>query len=199
MTGAPGLTAWVRTIPASASAFCSASAPASVTGAIAPASVNGVMHDDLVVRRELDDPLEHRRVEAQRRARVDDGEHRRLAVDRRLVDAAGDAHHLEHVDVALTAEAVAVDRLVHQGQGVVARLQVADAVMEVDRLDRIARQEVDGVERLGQPQQVLVVGAVADPPAAVEVGDVGRAADGPEGDPVATQLRRRARGCGRGA
>ena len=44
MTGAPGLTAWVRTIPASASAFCSARAPASVTGAIAPASVNGVMH-----------------------------------------------------------------------------------------------------------------------------------------------------------
>ena len=44
MTGAPGLTAWVRTIPASASAFCSTSAPARVTGAIAPASVNGVMH-----------------------------------------------------------------------------------------------------------------------------------------------------------
>ena len=42
--------------------------------------------------------------------------------------------------------------------------------MEVDRLDGIARQEVDGVERLGQAQQVLVVGPVADPPAAVEVG-----------------------------
>ena len=42
-TGAPGRTTWVITIPASASAFCSATAPASVTGAIAPASVNGVM------------------------------------------------------------------------------------------------------------------------------------------------------------
>ena len=60
--------------------------------------------------------------------------------------------------------------------------------MEVDRLDRIARQEMDRVERLGQAQQVLVVGPVADPPAAVEVGDVGRAADGPERDPVAAQL-----------
>ena len=60
--------------------------------------------------------------------------------------------------------------------------------MEVDRLHRVARQEMDGVERLGQPQQVLVVGPVADPAAAVEVGDVGRAADGPEGDPVATEL-----------
>ncbi len=47
---------------------------------------------------------------------------------------------------------------------------------------------MDGVERLGQAQQVLVVDPVADPPAAVEVGDVRRAADGPEGDPVATQL-----------
>ena len=42
-TGAPGRTTWVSVIPASASAFCSTSAPASVTGAIAPASVNGVM------------------------------------------------------------------------------------------------------------------------------------------------------------
>ena len=60
--------------------------------------------------------------------------------------------------------------------------------MEVDRLDGIARQEVDRVERLGQAQQVLVVDAVPDPPAAVEVGDIRRAADGPEGDPVAAQL-----------
>ena len=43
ITGAPGRTTWVRVIPASASAFCSTSAPASVTGAIAPARVNGVM------------------------------------------------------------------------------------------------------------------------------------------------------------
>jgi hypothetical protein len=41
-TGAPGRTAWVSAIPASASACCSVSAPASVTGAIAPARVNGV-------------------------------------------------------------------------------------------------------------------------------------------------------------
>ena len=61
-------------------------------------------------------------------------------------------------------------------------------MVEVDRLDRVARQEVDGVERLAEAQQVLVVGAVADPPAAVEVGHVRRAADGPEGDPVAAEL-----------
>ena len=98
---------------------------------------------DLVVGRELHDPLEHRRIEPERRARVDDREDRRLAVERRGVHAAGDADHLEHVDVALAAEAVAVDRLVHQGQGVEGRVEVADAVVEVDRLDRVARQEVD--------------------------------------------------------
>ena len=41
-TGAPGRTICVKAMPASASAFCCARAPAIVTGAIAPASVNGV-------------------------------------------------------------------------------------------------------------------------------------------------------------
>ena len=44
MTGEPGRTTWVRTMPANASAFCSTSAPARVTGAMAPLNVNGVMH-----------------------------------------------------------------------------------------------------------------------------------------------------------
>ena len=79
------------------------------------------------------------------------------------------------------------------------RVEVANAVVEVDRFDRVAGQEVDGVQRLGEPQQVLVVGPVADPPAAVEVGDVRRAADRPERHPVATELRRRGPGSGRGA
>ena len=43
ITGTPGRTIWVSTMPASASACCCDSAPASVTGLIAPASVNGVM------------------------------------------------------------------------------------------------------------------------------------------------------------
>ena len=42
-TGEPGRTIWQNAMPASASAFCCASAPAIVTGAIAPASVNGVI------------------------------------------------------------------------------------------------------------------------------------------------------------
>ena len=68
------------------------------------------------------------------------------------------------------------------------RVQVADAVVQVDRLHRIAGQEVDGVERLRQAEQVLVVLPVADAPAAVQVGHVRRAADGPERHPVAAEL-----------
>ena len=145
--------------------------------------------DGLVVGGELHDPLEHRGIEPERRARVDDREDRRLAIELLGVDAARDADHLEGVDVALPAEAVGVDRLVHQGQGVERRVEVPDAVVQVDGLDRVAGQEMDRVERLAQAQQVLVVDPVADPPAAVEVGHVGRAADRPEGDPVATQLQ----------
>ena len=43
ITGAPGRTSCANAMPASASAFCCASAPAIVTGAIAPARVNGVI------------------------------------------------------------------------------------------------------------------------------------------------------------
>ena len=42
-------------------------------------------------------------------------------------------------------------------------------MVDVDRLDRVAGEEVDGVERLAEAQQVLVVDAVADPPATVQV------------------------------
>jgi hypothetical protein len=43
ITGQPGLTHWANAMPASASAFCCTSAPATVIGAMAPASVNGVI------------------------------------------------------------------------------------------------------------------------------------------------------------
>jgi hypothetical protein len=65
---------------------------------------------------------------------------------------------------------------------------MADAVMQVDRLDGVPGEEVDGIQRLGEAQQVPVVVAVADPPATVEVGDVRWAPDGPERDPVGTEL-----------
>ena len=76
-------------------------------------------------------------------------------------------------------------RLVGQGQEVVDGVQVADRRVEVDRLDRVAGEEVDDVEHLEQADEVLVVGPVADPPPAVGGEDVGRAGYGAEGDVVA--------------
>ncbi len=53
-----------------------------------------------------------------------------------------------HVEVALPAEAVAVDRLVGQREHVVASAcEVAHRAVDVDRLDRIAADEVDRVQR----------------------------------------------------
>ena len=99
-------------------------------------------------------PLQHRGVEAQRRRRVDDGEQRRLALERCVVDLAGDAGHLQHVAVALGAEAVAVRHLVGEGEHVEGGLEVAHGPVQVDRLDRVAADEVDDVERLAQLEQV---------------------------------------------
>ena len=143
---------------------------------------------DLVALGEGHDPLEHRRVEPQRGARVDDREDRRLVVERRVRRTPRAMRTISrHVDVPLPARGCSVDRLVHQRQRVVGGVEVADAVVDVDRLDRVARQEVDRVERLAEAQQVLVVLAVADPPTAVEVRHVRRAADGPERHPVAAE------------
>jgi hypothetical protein len=42
MQGAPGAAVWISVMPARASAFCCANAPAMVAGAMAPESVKGV-------------------------------------------------------------------------------------------------------------------------------------------------------------
>jgi hypothetical protein len=62
-----------------------------------------------------------------------------------------------------------VDRLVHQRERIVRGEQVPDPRVQIHGLDRIASEEVDGVQRLTEAQQVLVVHAVADAPAAVEI------------------------------
>ena len=142
-------------MPASASAFCWASAPARVIGAIAPASVNGVITTGWLREAISMMPVQHRRVEPQRRVGVDHGEDRRLAIERGVVDAAGDAHHLDAVTVLLAAEAVAVDVLVGERQDVERGVDVAHRCVDVDRLDRVAGDEVDRVEHLGQLEQVV--------------------------------------------
>ena len=60
-----------------------------------------------------------------------------------------------------------------------------DGCVEVDRLDRVAAEEMDRIQHLAELDQVLVVHAIADPPAMVEIGHIRGARDGPERGPVA--------------
>jgi len=140
--------------------------------------------------------LQHRRVESERRTRIDDGEDRWLRVERRVIDASSDADQLEAIAVPLPTQAVGVDRLVGQRQRVVRGIEMADGRVDVDRLDRVTGDEVDDLEHLGEADEVLVVGPVAHPPAALQVGDVRGTRDGAEGDPVAAdpQVPRRVPG-----
>ncbi|MEI2706060.1 MAG: hypothetical protein V9E89_12590 [Ilumatobacteraceae bacterium] len=117
---------------------------------------------------------------------ITDGSRSRVA----CVDPAGDADHGQQVPVPLAAEAVAVQALVGQGQGVEGRLQVADAVVQVHRLHRIAGDVVDNVEHLSQLQQVLEPGPVADAAHAVAVDVVRRAGHRAEGDMAAADAQR---------
>ena len=74
-----------------------------------------------------------------------------------------------------------MDDLVGQGQLLEQAVEVADAGVDVDGLDRIAAGDVDAVEVLRQPHEVAEVRHVADPSAAVEVHGVGRRGDVDEG------------------
>ena len=83
-----------------------------------------------------------------------------------------------------------MQQLVGEREHVEGRLEMADRVVQVDRLDGIAADEVDDVERLAQPQQVAERGPVARPADTVEVDDVGRAADRSEREMVAADRER---------
>jgi hypothetical protein len=161
------LTIWANARPASASAFCWASD-----------------HDRLVAPRHLDHALDHRRIEAQRRGGVDHGEQAGLARQLRLAQAARDAGHLEGIEDPGAAQRITVEDLVGQGDECLGRVQMARRRRQVHGLDRIAAHEMDDVEGLRQADQVAVILEVAVAPAALQVGDVGRAADGGEGDVV---------------
>ena len=146
-------------------------------------------HNGLISRGHLDDPMQHRSVEPQRRVGVDDREDRRLAVDGGVVDASGDAHHLDAVPVLLAAQAVAVDVLVGQRQHVEGGMDVAYRGMDVDRFDRVAGDEVDRVEHLSQLQEVIEPGPVTDVAHPIETDDVRRAGDRPVGHPGAADVQ----------
>ena len=83
---------------------------------------------------------------------------------------------------ALAPQAVGVDRLVRQREHVEQRVEMADRGVDVDRLDGIAAPDMDRIEALAEPQEILVVAPIAGPPAAVAVEGIGRAGDRAESD-----------------
>ena len=93
---------------------------------------------------------------------------------------AGDPRHFHHILDPLRSKRIGVDHLVGQCQHIVMRVQMPDRSMDVDRLDRISGIEADAVIGLRQAQQILIVGAVADPASAVQIHDVRRRRHLPE-------------------
>ena len=75
-----------------------------------------------------------------------------------------------------------MDRLVGQRQHVEQRVEMADRGGNVDRFDRIAGDEMNRIETLPKPDEVLIVAPVAGPPPSRAVERIGGARHGAEGD-----------------
>jgi len=143
--------------------------------------------DQLVAGRHLLDAVEHHGVVAQRCAGVDHRVDRGLVADGDLVDAAGDAGHLDGVQVARPTEAVDERDLVRERQHVVGGLEVPDGRVQVHGFDGVSRHRVDGVEDLPHLDEVPVVVPVAVAPVASQAGDEGRAGNRRVDDVVAAE------------
>ena len=99
-----------------------------------------------------------------------------------MVDAAGEGRDLERVVDDGGPEPEALPRLVEQRREVAVHVEVAGRDRQVGRLERSPALLVDDVERADDADVVEEVGVVAGPPAAVDVGDECRPADGREDD-----------------
>ncbi len=152
-----------------------------------PGEGEGCHHDDLTGPRHLDDSCGHGRVEPEGRARVDDGEERRLLEEGVLRQSAGDAGDLDPVADAAPAQRIGVEDLVGEDHEVAQAHEVTNIRVDVDGLQRVAAHQVDDVEALGEAQQVPIVGEIARPSTAVEIGAIRRAADGAEIDAVVAE------------
>ena len=159
-------------MPASASAFCWASAPASVTGAIAPASVNGVITTgwlrDAISMMPCNIGVSRRSGELELMTVKIDGSRSSVASS---TPRAMRVISMQSM-VLLAAEAVAVDVLVGDGQHVEGGVDVAHRGMHVDRLDGIAADEVDRVEHVAELQQIIEADVITGATNTVEADDV---------------------------
>ena len=138
--------------------------------------------DRLAVDRHLDQAVRHRPVETERRVRVDDRHEARLAGELVAIDPAGEADHLDRVVDDRRPEPEALPRLVEQRDEREVHVEVAGRHRQVGRLEGPAALLVDDVERADDAEVVEEVGVIAGPPAALDVGDERRPADGAEHD-----------------
>ena len=83
-----------------------------------------------------------------------------------------------------------MEHLVRERQHVQGGVEVAHRPVQVDRLDRVAADEVDHLEGLAQLEEVAEGVPRAGPPRPVQSDDVGRAAHRPEGDGVTADGQR---------
>src|SRR5271163_3522008 len=132
-------------------------------------------HNDLIAARHLNDALQHRRIKPQRGGRIDDREQRGLPLQRFDVDPAGEARHFDAVANALAPEAVGVNRLVRQRQHLEQGVEMSNRGVNVDRFDGIAAPDMNGIESLPEPQEILIVAMIPRTAAAVTIERVRRA------------------------
>src|SRR5580658_3842544 len=133
-TGAPGRTICDSTVPASASAWASVRAPATVTGAI---TGQGERRDDeyLSGRGELEDAVTHRDVELQRRVGVDDGGYVRTRTKFLRGEPVSDPDELEIVGDLRRAARVDLGNLVGEHQHRTRGFQMPELHRHVLRFD----------------------------------------------------------------
>ena len=196
MNGAPGRASWVRARPASASAFCSARAPARVTGAMAPASVNGVTQVIWPWRAISIMPIAIGPSSFSGELVLIIVNTEGSAEEPLGVDAAGDPRHLDAIEQPGAAGRGGEQHLVGEQNLVQADAEMPHRGMNVERIGRPAAGGVDAVEVLRQADEVGIVREGAGAPAMIGVRAVGRPADRRKGDPVAADADRTARDCG---
>ena len=188
MTGAPGRTSCVSTTPNSASAFCCASAPASVTGAHRAHQRERRDDDRLAVLGHRHQPLGHRLVEAARRVDRDDRGDAGIVAHLVERQAARDRHHLDAVQRPAPRRSPRHGSLVGQRQIGEVGVEMARIGRQFDRRADLVAEHVDAVEMLRQPDEVAVVAIVAGAAAAFHVVDIGRPGDQGEIDRVAAEV-----------
>ena len=125
-------------MPASASACCWASAPASVTGDMAPASVKGVTITHWPCSAKVISPSAIGMSSCKRRVGVDDAGEDRLVDQSFARRAERDRRHFERIDGAVGAEALRLPVLVEQRDLGIIEIEMARIGGKIERLERPA-------------------------------------------------------------